>query len=478
MPNEGAFPAGGVRGSAARRLRSRAELRSRRPSRCRRDSRKRPPPSDGVLDATGLWWRSFNDRTLDDLEAQVDAANPDLAAALAAYDQARAFAAAAQAGLYPEVDSPGRASPTTSNPTTARFVRRDQPTYYGANQLDAQVVSYEVDFWGRVRDLIKAANADAEASADALAQARLELHAELASAYIRLRGLDAEAKLLSDTIANYQSALDLTRERLAAQIAPPIDVERAVTQLENVKAQASDLVVQRNALENAIAALVGKSAASFSISRAARPIAFPKRPRTVPSDVLRRRPDVAESERFAAAASAGIGVARAAFYPKFTLNLLGGTQDTALALLSPGNALWSARAERFPCRCSTAGLRQAQLDAATAAYAEAAARYRAAILRAVKEVEDNLSALRWLAEEARETNAAADAARKAAEMAMSLYRDGAASYLDVVTAQNAALDAERAAIALRTRQLDANVGLMLALGGGWSSEASANVENR
>ncbi|HYA74057.1 MAG TPA: TolC family protein, partial [Roseiarcus sp.] len=242
-------------------------------------------------------------------------------------------------------------------------------------------------------------------------------------------------------------------------------------------AQASDLVVQRSALENAIAALVGKSAAQFSIPHVSKSIAFPKRPRAVPSDVLRRRPDVAESERIAAAASAGIGVARAAFYPKFTLNLLGGTQDTHLALLSPGNALWSAGpAVSLPL--FDAGLRQAQLEAATAAYAEAAARYRAAILRAVKEVEDNLSALRWLAEEASETNAAAEAARKAAEMAMSLYRDGAASYLDVVTAQNAALDAERAAIALRTRQLDANVGLMLALGGGWSSEASANVENR
>ena len=435
-----------------------------------------PAASDGVLDATGFWWRSFNDRTLDDLQDQVDAANPNLAAALAANDQARAFAAAALAGLYPEVDA-GSSLSYNKQSNNRPLRSKDQPTYYGANQLGAQVASYEVDIWGRVRDLIKAANADAEASADALAQARLELHAELASAYIRLRGLDAEAKLLSDTIANYQSALNLTRERLAAQIAPPIDVERAVTQLENVKAQASDLVVQRSALENAIAALVGKSAASFTISRAAAPMTFPRRPRTVPSDVLSRRPDVAESERFAAAASAEIGVARAAFYPKFTLNLLGGTQDTGIALLTPGNSMGSL-GPTVSVPLFDAGLRQAQLDAATAAYAEAAARYRAAILRAVREVEDNLSALRWLAEEARETTAAADAARKAAEMAMSLYRDGAASYLDVVTAQNAALDAERASIALRARQLDANVGLMLALGGGWSSEASANVESR
>jgi NodT family efflux transporter outer membrane factor (OMF) lipoprotein len=435
-----------------------------------------PAPSDGVLDATGLWWRSFNDRTLDDLEAQVEAANPDLAAALAANDRARAFAAAAQAGLYPEVDAV--TSISANKQSDNRPLRsKNQPTYYGDNQIDAQIASYEIDFWGRVRDLVKAANADAEASADALAQARLGLHAELASAYIRLRGLDAEAKLLSDTIANFQSALELTRSRLAAQIAPPIDVERAETQLDTVKAQATDLAVQRSALENAIAALVGKSAASFSIPRAAGAIAFPKRPRAVPSDVLRRRPDVAESERLAAAESAKIGVARAAFYPKFTLSLLGGTQDTGFNLLSLTNSLDSI-GPTVSLPLFDAGLRQAELDAAKAAYAEAAALYRAAILRAVKEVEDDLSALRWLAQEARETIAAAAAARKAADMSMALYRDGAASYLDVVTAQNAALDADRAAIALRTRQLDANVGLMLALGGGWSSEASANNENR
>ncbi len=435
-----------------------------------------PAPGDRELDSSGLWWRNFNDRQLNELEAEVDVANPDLAAALAAYDRARAFAAAAQAGLYPEIDA--ASSLSYNRQSNNRPLRSaNQPTYYGNNQLYGQVASYEVDFWGRVRDLIKQANAGAQAVADALAQARLELHAELASDYIRLRGLDAEAKLLSDTIANYQAALNLTQERLAAQIAPPIDVERAETQLETVKAQATDINVQRTALEDSIAALIGQSAASFSLSPAARPIAYPKRPRAVPSDVLLRRPDVAESERLAAAASEGIGVARAAFYPRFTLTLLGGTQDTGINLLTPGNSAY-ALGPNVSLPLFDAGLRQAELDAASAAYAEAAAHYRATILLAVKDVEDSLSALRWLAEEARQTIAAADAARKAAEMAMSLYRDGAASYLDVVTAQNAALDAERAVIALRTRQLDANVGLMLALGGGWSSDTGANTETR
>jgi outer membrane protein, multidrug efflux system len=437
---------------------------------------KDAPAADEVrLETSGLWWRNFGDRALDNLEAEVDVANPDLAAALAANDRARAYVAQATAGLFPEVDGVGSLSYNRqSNNRPLRSA--DQPTYFGNNQLFAEVASYEVDFWGRVRDLIKVAKADEQASADALAQARLELHAELASAYIRLRGLDSEAKLFTDTIANYQAALDLTRNRLAAQIAPPLDVERAETQLDTVKAAASELSVQRSALEDAIAALTGQSAASFRVPRDGGVIALPRRPRTAPAEVLLRRPDVAEAERITAAASAGIGVARAAFYPRFTIGLLGGSQDTGLALLTPGNSMYTVGpAVSLPI--FDAGLRQSELEAANASYAEAAAEYRATILRAVKEVQDNLSALRWLATELRQTTDAAEAAQKAAEMSMALYRDGAASYLDVVTAQNAALDAERSVIGLRTRELDANVGLMLALGGGWSAlETDASAE--
>jgi outer membrane protein, multidrug efflux system len=434
-----------------------------------------PAGAEAPLDTSGLWWRNFEDRGLDSLEAEVDVANPDLAAALAANDRARAYVAQATAGLFPEVDAGGGLS--WNRQSDHRPLRgANEPDNYGNNQLYGEVASYEIDFWGRVRDLIKVAKADEQASADALAQARLELHAELAGVYIRLRGLDSEAKLLSDTVANYQAALDLTRNRLAALIAPPLDVERAETQLDTVKAQASELLVRRSALEDAIAALVGKSAASFRVARDGVAIALPRRPRTAPAEVLLRRPDVAEAERLAAAASAGIGVARAAFYPKFTINLLCGTQDTGLALLAPGNAVYTlASAVSLPI--FDGGLRQAELEAANAGYAEAAAQYRSTILRAVKEVQDSLSALRWLATELRQTTDAATAAQKAADMSMALYRDGAASYLDVVTAQNAALDAERSVIALRTRELDANVALMLALGGGWSAlERDASAE--
>jgi multidrug efflux system outer membrane protein len=426
-------------------------------------------PAGGIeLSANVAWWRLFGDRTLNDLQAQVDAANPDLAAAVAANAAAQAQAAAAMAGLLPQINAIGH---VTANKQSANRPLRSagQPTYYGDNLLGAQV-SYEIDIWGRVRDIAKQANLTAEASTDALADAQLELHAELARDYVNLRGLDDEAKLLSDTISIYRAALKLTQERLEAQIASPVDVDRAQTQLSSTEAQASDLAVRRAALEDSIAALVGKAAASFTLARASRPLPLPKRPRAVPADVLRRRPDVAEQERLTAASSQGVGAARANFFPKFTLLALGGTQDTGFRLFNPGNTFGTiGPAVDFPL--FDAGLRQAELDIAKADFTETAERYRSTVLLAIREVEDNLSALRWLADELRQTATAAQAARRAADLSMTLYRDGASSYLDVVTAQSAALEAESLVIVLHTRELEADIGLMLALGGGWMVSA-------
>ena len=228
------------------------------------------------LPANEEWWRTFNDATLNDLQAQVDAANPTLAAAIASNVAEQARAQAALAGLLPHADAIGHV--TANKQSDHRPLRSaNQPTYYGDNLIGAQA-SYEIDIWGRVRDVAASANATAEAAADALDQARLELHAELARAYIDLRGLDDEAKLLSDTIAIYRSALFLTKSRLEAQIASPVDVDRAQSQLSSAEAAASDLALRRTALEDAIAALVGKSAASFSVSRSARPLPLPTRP--------------------------------------------------------------------------------------------------------------------------------------------------------------------------------------------------------
>ena len=434
---------------------------------------KDEPPGGGTLPANGEWWLSFNDRTLNELQAQVDAANPDLAAAVAANDVAVARANAALSNAYPQIN--GVPHFLANKQSANRPLRSpNQPTYYGDNALAAQT-SYEIDIWGRVRDLINSANANAEASADALADARLELHAELARDYVNLRGLDDEAKLFADTITIYSSALKLTQDRLAANIASPVDVDRAQTQLSSAEAQLSDLTLNRVTLENSIAALVGKSAASFSVARSSSRLPLPRAPRTVPADVLRGRPDVAQAERVTAAASELIGASRANFFPRLSLIALGGTQDTNFRLFNPNN-LFGTIGPSIDIPLFDAGLRQAELQIAKAQFTEAAEDYRATVLRAMKEVQDELSSLRWLANEYHQTTTAAVAARKAADLSLTLYRDGAASFLDVVTAQSAALEAEGLAIALHTRQLVADIGLMLALGGGWTAPLEPHVK--
>ncbi len=426
---------------------------------------------DATAEASALpsdaeWWRAFNDPSLNDLEAEVDAANPDLAAAIAADDASQSRAQEALAGLLPQADAIGH---VTANKQSAHRPLRsaNQPTYYGDNLLGGQV-TYEIDLWGRVRDIAQSANASAEASADALDQARLELHAQLARDYVNLRGLDDEAKLIADAIVIYRSALDLTKSLLATAIATPVDVDRAQTQLSGAEAQASDVALRRSALVDAIAALVGKSAASFSVARSSRPLPQPRHPRAVPVDVLRERPDIAEAERVAAAANFGVGAARANFFPRFTLLALGGTQDTNFRLFNPMNTLGTI-GPSMDLSVFDAGLRKAELDVAKAEFTQAAETYRSTVLRALKEVQDELSALRWLAAERGDTATAAAAARQAASLSLTQYRAGVASYLEVVTAQSAALDAERQTIALHTRELEADINLMLALGGGWVS---------
>jgi multidrug efflux system outer membrane protein len=418
----------------------------------------------GTLPVSGEWWLAFDDRTLNELQAQVDTANPTLAAALATNDEAVARANEALSNAYPQIN--GVPHFLANKQSENRPLRSaNQPTYYGDNALAVQT-SYEIDIWGRVRDIVASANATAEASADALADARLELHAELARDYVNLRGFDAQAKLLSDTIAIYRSALKLTQDRLAANIVSPVDVDRAQTQLSSAEAQASDLALSRAILEDAIAALTGKAASSLSIAPSHRPLGLPKPPRAVPADVLRLRPDVAESERQTAAASELIGASRANFFPKVSLLALGGTQDTNFRLFNPEN-LFGTIGPSIDIPLFDAGLRQAELQIAKAQFTEAAENYRATVLRALQEVQDGLSSLRWLAAETNQTTTAAVAARKAADLSLTLYRDGASSFLDVVTAQSAALEAERLQIVLHTRQQEADIGLMLALGGGW-----------
>lgn len=420
-------------------------------------------PSDGL--PRGTWWTSFGDRTLDALEPQVDAANQNLAVAFANYQQARTNIAQAEAGLYPTVDFGGHLS--TNRQSDHRPLRSSgQPSHYGDNELAIQS-SYEVDLWGRVKDTIKANVAQTEGQEALLESVRLNLHARLAQAYVDLRGLDREIQLLNSTVKAYQDALTLTQNRLSGQIASPVDVARAQSQLAAAKALVADTEGRRALLEHAIATLVGQPASSFSIPQRPVILSQPRRPVAVPSTLLERRPDIAASERAVAAANEQIGVARAAFYPRFFLNLSGGTQDTGLHLLDLKNELFSV-GPSVALPIFDGGRRTADLQLATAARDAAAAQYRANVLQAVQEVEDNLALDHWLGLEAKRVDESVTAAKKVLDLSLTLYRDGATTYLDVVTAQTTALEAERTALGLRTRRLQASVGLFSALGGGWT----------
>lgn len=416
----------------------------------------------------GAWWTHYGDPTLDRLESRVDVANETLAEAVANEAIAQDDVLRAQSNLYPTV---GFGAQLSGDRQSAHRPLRspNQPTYYGDNQLLVQS-SYEVDLWGRVRDIIKGAEANADAARDLLETVRLGLHADVARTYIALRAFDRQERLLADTVKAYQDALDLTQHRLTGKIASPIDVARAEAQLQTARALLDDIHASRARLEHALATLTGQPAAGFSIPPSAVDVKVPKGPVAAPTTLLERRPDIAERERELAAANESIGVARTAFFPRLFLNLSVGTQDTGLRLLDLNNALFSVGpAVSLPL--FDGGLRAADLKAALAARDAAAARYKATILTAVQEVEDALAEEHHLGAEAEKLAAAVKAETKVLDLSLTLYRDGATTYLDVVTAQTALLAQQRAQLDLMRRRLAASVDLFVALGGDWTESA-------
>ena len=427
---------------------------------------QRATPADTL--GRGDWWQGFGDPTLAQLEKRIDPANQELAASVARYDRARAFAAEAVAGLFPEIDLDGSA--TRNRQSSRRPLRSaNQPNEYGAVTIGAQT-HYEIDFWGRLRNLLAAAKAGAQASAGDMESLRLLLHAELANDYIALRGYDAEAKLLADTVAAYERALALTEARHSGSVASGLDVSRAQTQLESARAELSDVTASRALYEHAIASLIGESASSFGLPPQVVDLKPLDTPVGVPSTLLQRRPDIAAAERRVAAANALIGVARAAFYPNVSLDLIGGLQNTGGSkLLAAPYSFWSV-GPSVTLPVFDAGLRNAEELAAWGAFNQAAADYRQTVLDAFQEVEDNLALLRILAEEAQQEAAAVQAAEQTLNLSLSLYRGGAVNYLEVVVAQTAALQAELTLLILRYRVMQAKGGLVRALGGGWQLE--------
>jgi NodT family efflux transporter outer membrane factor (OMF) lipoprotein len=424
----------------------------------------RATPEDAL--PKGAWWTLYADTTLNGLETQLDASNPDLAAALARYDQAEAFVREAQSAFFPLVttnDAVGTNKQSANRPLRSAT----QPNYYGADTLGA-TVSYELDVWGAIRDQVAAGKAEAQGQAAKTAFVKLSLKANLANAYFSLRESDAQTRLLTQTVDAYGRALTMTEQRHAGGIVSGLDVGRAQTQLSDAKAQLSQAEAQRALYEHAIASLVGQPATTFSVASANVDFKVPNIPAGVPSELLQRRPDVAAAERAVAAANANIGVARAAFFPTLSLAATGGVQSTMLpGLISAPNLFWTL-GPNAAMTLFDAGAHQAELDIAKAEKNEAAGSYRAEVLQAFQDVEDNLALLNHLASAAKDEADAVAAADRTEDLSLARYRLGAVSYLDVVTAQAAALSAQLTALDIATKRLRASVRLIKALGGGWT----------
>jgi NodT family efflux transporter outer membrane factor (OMF) lipoprotein len=426
---------------------------------------KTAQPSDAVL--RGKWWEVFGDSQLNALEEQVSVSNQTLAQAEAQFRGARAAVREARASLFPTVNAGASVteSRASANRSTNTGTRSGTATVYQV-PID---VSWEADVWGRVRRGIEANAAEAQASAADIEAVRLSLQAELASDYFEIHGLDEQKQLLDTTVAAYEKALQINVNRHNQGVASGADVAQAQTQLETVRVQSIDLGVARSQFEHAIAILTGKPPSDLTLPPAPLQSKPPAIPVALPSELLERRPDIAAAERRAAAANARIGVAMAAYYPSLTLGASGGFESSSLSrLFSLPSRFWSIGPQLL-ATLFDAGRRRAVTAEAEASYDAAAAAYRESVLTAFQNVEDNLAALRILSEESTQQAAATAAAERSLELARNRYTGGITSYLEVITAQNAALANERAAVDLRVRQMNTSINLIKALGGGWSA---------
>ncbi len=413
----------------------------------------------------GQWWTIFRDAQLDALEDQVDAANYTLQAAQAQFDQARALLRYARAARSPQVTGSAAASRLDHSENTPNWSATAVENY--SDYLVRLDASYEVDVWGRVRASVAASRASAQASAADLEAVRLSLHAEVAADYFALRATDAERELLASSVAAYEKALELTRNRHRGGVATAVDVAQAEAQLESTRAQLVDLEARRAQLEHALATLVGQAPGRVKPAYAPLVEKPPAIPPGLPADLLERRPDVAAAERRVAAANAQIGVANSLFYPAIALTANTGFESSALVNLVKGASGFWAAAPVAAMALVDGGRRRAVSAQARAAREQAAAQYQATALTALREVEDQLATLRVLDREAGVQQAAVAASDRSLELSNSRYKGGIATYLEVIVAQNAVLTNRRAAVGILARQLTASVLLIKALGGGW-----------
>ena len=428
-------------------------------------------PADAL--ERGPWWRLFNDPVLNDLAARVEVSNQNVAAAVAAYAQARALVAEQRAALFPSVTLSGGASRsgngagtvnTNTNTNTANGNRTSS-----SNQASLGV-AWEPDVWGRLQSVANGAAATAAASAADLATARLSAQGELAVNYLSLRQQDAQKALLASTLAGYARALEITQNRYTAGIAAKTDVLQAQTQLANAQADDAGLQRTRAQLEHAIAVLVGQAPGNFTLAALpAWKATVPDVPAGVPSTLLQRRPDIAAAERRVLSANEQIGVAKAAYYPSLSLNASVGTAASRVTdLFSAPAALWSLGLSAAQVLFKGGAL-DARVDGATAAYDQTVARYRQVVLSAFQNVEDQLSAARVLQTQQTLRAQASSAADQVEQQVLNRYRSGQISYTEVITAQTTALNARRALVQATADRQTTAVALIQSLGGGWSN---------
>jgi len=423
---------------------------------------KEAQPNDGAL--RGKWWEIFGDPALNALEEQVSLSNQNVLQAEAQFREAKAAVRVARTALFPLVT--GSPSVTGSQASSRLSNRAGSSSPLGTYQIPVSA-SYTADVWGSIHRGVAASANTAQSLAALLENARLLYQSELAQDYFQLHGLDGDIALLQQTVQSYREFLTLTRNRFAGGVASDSDVAQAETQLYTTQAQLVDVEVERAQLEHAIAILTGKPPADLALPRAPTGILPPRIPVGLPSDLLERRPDIAGAERQAAAANQQIGIAKAAFYPALTFAASAGVESTSfINWITWPSRFWTI-GPQLAQTLFDAGKRTAQVEQAQASYDATAATFRQTVLTAFQQVEDNLAALRVLANEAGILEQAVKSAQRSVEVSTAQYKAGTASYLQVITVQTIALEDQRSAIDVQTRRMAASVLLIEALGGGW-----------
>ena len=420
------------------------------------DGWKPSEPTD-ALDR-GPWWQIFNDEVLNGLESQLNISNENVKAAAAQVEEARALVRQAQAGFWPSV--------TATASRQRSVVAKENPTTVTSAGISA---NWDIDLWGQIRRSSESNRASLQASEAALASARLAAQAELATDYFLLRAQDQLQVILDDIVAAEQQSLKITENRYRVGVAAKADVVNAQTQLLSSQAQQVNAPLQRAILEHAIAVLVGQQPSQFSIATASMRADVPTVPPGLPSTLLERRPDVAQSERLVAAANAQIGVAISAYFPILTITGSDDYQGNTIShLIRTANRVW-AIGPSVALSVFDAGLRRAEVAAARATYEQRVDTYRQTVLASLQQVEDNIATLRVLEQRATIEDATVKAAREAETLTLNQYKAGTVPYSSVITAQTTRLNSEQNALDVLSGRLQASVAMIQALGGGWNA---------